>query len=400
MIFKTRIRAIGLAVAFGTLVSVGKASSTDLVGVDFGEDNIVSYGGSDSTFFSGVDLNSFVGANTLYGLGYTGSRAVAANIEGGFAWGSHEALDGRLSQTYAGGGALSLSSSSIMQHATQTTTVIGGVGTSDVSRGIANGAGLWSFNIATALATNGSFSTSYNSLYQGYKTAMQTGIGGRTADVINSSWGFTSTNTTTMRTYASGATYEAVMVDALVNTTNRLAVFSAGNNGNRSGTLAQVGGISAGFNTLSVGATGINSGEASSSYNARAYFSANGLNPYYNPVTGAFVNNARVRVDIVAPGQGFVLPYLPAGLTDPTYWTAPMDGTSFSAPMVAGAGALLADVAYDKYAANSNSRDNRVLTAVLLNSADKFSDWTNAAYTTSAGVYTTNQALDARYGAG
>src|SRR5271170_4790670 len=51
-----------------------------------------------SFLFVGTDLNTFIGANAFYDAGYTGTDAVIANIEAGFAWNQQESLVGQVSE--------------------------------------------------------------------------------------------------------------------------------------------------------------------------------------------------------------------------------------------------------------------------------------------------------------
>ncbi len=83
-------------------------------------------------------------------------------------------------------------------------------------------------------------------------------------------------------------------------------------------------------------------------------------------------------------------------------------GTSFAAPIVASGVSLLDSLSYhlsytvefSSSAANfANSRDSRVIKAVLMNSATKLPGWNNGQYT-SGGVTYTEQALDTSQGAG
>jgi len=43
-------------------------------------------------FTGAVDLNPFLGATRFYNAGYTGTRAVMANVEAGYIWNGHESL--------------------------------------------------------------------------------------------------------------------------------------------------------------------------------------------------------------------------------------------------------------------------------------------------------------------
>lgn len=43
--------------------------------------------------FAGLNINNVVGASRFYAAGYTGTRAVVSNIEGGHVWNGHETLN-------------------------------------------------------------------------------------------------------------------------------------------------------------------------------------------------------------------------------------------------------------------------------------------------------------------
>jgi subtilisin family serine protease len=79
-------------------------------------------------------------------------------------------------------------------------------------------------------------------------------------------------------------------------------------------------------------------------------------------------------------------------------------GTSFAAPIVAGSVALLDSASYNTpaLAANPNSRDARVIKAVLMNSADKIPGWNNGEipHPNGFGGVATHQSLDYASGAG
>ena len=74
-------------------------------------------------------------------------------------------------------------------------------------------------------------------------------------------------------------------------------------------------------------------------------------------------------------------------------------GTSFAAPMVSGGVALLKSASYI-YGLPADSRDTRVIKAVLMNSATKLPGWNNGQSSNAAGVIVTTQSLDWAQGAG
>ncbi|RYG87801.1 PEP-CTERM sorting domain-containing protein [bacterium] len=377
-----------------------------------GQNMLVTYKGTDTfaNFVGGIELNGFVGAKTFYNAGYTGTRATIANIEGGLAFTGHE-MTSKVSQVFSGVGALT-GAAAIQDHATNCTSMAGGydptrpydgqsgANHTSYSAGIAYGANLWSGNIATSInATSGSFSTSTNSTFTAYYNALIGGINGATANIATSSWGSTSTTATGQRQLSAGLSTDARIIDAIVSRSNKLIVFAAGNNGDAASAILRTPGSPAGGNNaLVVGASGTNNtATPSAAFNARAYFSAYGPSAALvatSGTSGTVINEAiaqRARVDILAPGQGIVGADVDAG-----YYSGG-DGTSFATPIVAGGAALIEDAG--SALGYGNVTDNRVVTAILQNSATKLAGWTNNS-TVTGGVQRTTQALDFQQGAG
>jgi len=386
--------SIVLAGLSGAASAGGKNTPIPLMDV-INQSNIVSYGGSNANFFNGTNINNFIGANTYYGAGYTGTRAIAANVEGGGIWNGHLVLT-KVTTYVDGTGALT-GSAAWQEHATGVGGIIAGFlnnsNLPDVTNGIAYGATLWGSNLATGFGGGGSFSDTDNTVYSSYFKALKGGVNGKTADVSNSSWGFSSGNLANQQTISAGFVLQTVAIDALIAETHKLSVFSAGNSGTAGGNQVfhNVSGIGAGFNTLVVGSSGPNG-----TYTGRSSFSSFGPNSYYNPNTGAITDGVRARVDILAPGEEIDMPDYTGNVSQTgAYWAA--SGTSMAAPAVAGAASLLVDAARDK--GYANGADNRVLSAVLMNSATKLNGWTNNAATVS-GNWKTTQALDFQQGAG
>jgi subtilisin family serine protease len=353
--------------------------------------------GGDPPAPSPLDINALVGATTFYGNGYTGTRAVVANIEGGHIWSDHESLTHVTTHIDAGPPVIT---SEVDGHATFVGSLIGGrpvPGDTELAqaaqRGIAFGATLWSGAVATSFSSDGSFNASILSLTVPYQTAFADGVNGRTADVINSSWGFDETT---------GSEFVGVTLDGLAHMYPQTTfVVSAGNAGPSPNTVGNPGSA---YNNITVGAL-----SATGTYTTPSGFSSRGPSTYSDPVNGVLPTPVRASVDIAAPGSAIYGAFYGgttgqnSGGTDPTGGATDQyiqsAGTSFSAPIVAGAAALVVDAAYANFPADLSSRDSRVVKAVLMNSADKTVGWDNG-QTLSGGVITTTQSLDYNVGAG
>lgn len=341
-----------------------------------GELHVISSNTGPTHPAGGLDINAYLGADHFYNQGYTGSRAIQANIEGQLSWSGHETL-AHLQTTVVGTGALG----SVGSHATAVGQAMGGRPAGDALHpGIAPNATLWSGAIGISVSGN-NFSLSNASLASTYSAILKTGVGGQTADVFNSSWGFND---------PTGNNFAAVGVDGLLYDTGKVGVASAGNTGPNSNT---VGGIAAGYNTIAVAALGSDSD--ATPYNYASGFSSRSPNAYYNPNSGQTITGVRARVDIAAPGQNLTL----ASTASSTAHVSNQTGTSFSAPLVAGGASLLVDAGKEVYAADANAIDGRVIKAVLLNSADKTQGWNNG-QAVVGGVISTTQSLDYAVGAG
>lgn len=294
-----------------------------------------------------------IGANTFYGLGYTGTSALLANIEAGLVWDLHQSMDN--GHVVLRPNPFAISGTPYDGHA----TMVGGTmvceQTANGGPGVAYGATLWSSNIATSFGSGGSFSISGNSLLWSLMVLGEVGInssgtvggaGAKTVNVVNSSWGATD-NT--------GNTVINVIYDYLANHDGVTMVVSAGNSGEGAGT---VGTPANGWNVIAVGATGGAGGTES----VTSWSSGGPSGSFSLPGT-------RTKPDIVAPGLSISMPAYnvsnPGGFQQAS-------GTSFAAPITAGCAGLLID--YGK--TTSRSTDPRLVKSLLMNSAAKLPGWT------------------------
>lgn len=359
------------------------------------------------TTFTGTNINTLLGADRFYSAGYTGSRAIVANIEAGWVWNGQESLTNVT--TYF---AHSSITGQFDRHATWTGAAIAGrptvSDTGEHRRGIAYGATLWSGAMANVWAPPGTpngyslgFGFSGASFSGPYTTALVSGIGGQTADVINSSWSTGSG--------ANGNTFQTLTLDALVFATGKTLIVSAGNSGPSPNTLFSPAWA---LNNIAVGALGTDT--TIPQYGTVSTFSSRSPSDFFVPtaangISGSVLSGVRAAVDIAAPGQNLTL----ANYSGPTggnafggpsslaanLYNGGLNGTSFASPLVAGGAALLVDAGKALYPANALAIDGRVIKAVLLNAADKTSGWNNG-QTLTAGVVTTTQSLDYLLGAG
>ena len=363
-----------------------------------------------------VNLQSLVGADRFYNAGFTGTNAVMANIEAGYIWNQHETLTHVTSIPTSG------AAGEFDRHATWVGMImggrLGGANPGEYQRGMAPDAQLASGAVATSWPSNNSTYPRYTtaffldyygiSLYGPYRAAFISGVpttsGSRRADVVNSSW--TGGGDVTGMDNLSGT------LDALINENPRtLLTLAAGNSLTGAENPNKVGAPASGYNNMSVAALGPNG-----AYDLPSFFSNSGPNDYYDPQNGT-VSQARQVIDIAAPGENFGSAYYggqtggngpsvfgpandPAG--GPNWYSRSIRGTSFSAPTVAGGAALLYDAAYALLGATPDSRDSRVMKAVLMNSAAKTQGWNNGqvANPNGFGGVLTTRGLDNRVGAG
>jgi hypothetical protein len=251
----------------------------------------------------GIIINTLLGADRFYNNGYFGQNSVVANIGSGAIWNGHETLT-QIDTYIQDPSILGTQLGQFDFHATAVGMTIGGQGQFFYYQaGIAPLTKLWSGSIATQFHNDGSFEITDQSFIYAYTQSMLVGRdvtyslngGGitftvhRTADVINSSWGFDD---------PTGEAFEAKTIDALVLASGTTFVASAGNDGPGRGTVVAP---AAGFNRLSVAA--LASDNTANPYTQTAGFSSRGPGEFLNPKTGRTLHGMRATVDIAAPGD-------------------------------------------------------------------------------------------------
>ncbi|MFZ4483969.1 MAG: autotransporter-associated beta strand repeat-containing protein [Chthoniobacterales bacterium] len=390
--------AVALLVSLAGLASLA-ASDLDLTaeGSIEAESQLVSSVGG-GTF----DLGAFSGAGRYYSNGITGQNTKTANVESGHIWNGHEALAHvtnyfQSANTWSNGNVAALYD----RHATWVGLVIGGRQTGTNAnikqQGIAYGTDLISGAIATSWIGS-AYAASFNISDTTYRVAFTNAFA--QADVINSSYAYVD---------QSGSDNLTEFTDALLRSNPTTSyVVSAGNSGSGANTVGAPG---SGYNTITVGALG-----NANTYNTVASFSSRGPQDFLNYSNGnpVIVAGVRAAVDISAPGESVTSAYFggqsggnnpalsgsAAWATNANSYTT-VDGTSFSAPLVAGGVSLMASAAKTLVTLSNNNeaRQNVVLKAILLTGADKTAGWSNGQAMTN-GVITTTQSLDWAVGAG
>ncbi len=342
---------------------------------------------------NGIDINALLGATRFYTGGFTGVGTVVANIEGGYVWNGHNTLKGVTTFIQSPDPSLAGTQlGTIVQHATAVGQVIAGTGATDTQRGIAYGATLWSGAVGTQFNSDGTFNSTTSSFFYPYVTAMQAGINGVKASVVNSSFGYNDTPANDQKTVA---------LDALVLANRTVFAVGAGDDGPGAGTVRDP---ALGFNAIVTGAVGTDT--SSPVYSTVSNFTSRGPSAVDTPsgtinvgdVTPYGVFHGRAATDLVAPGQNLTLADYQGPGSQPNVYLSNEAGSSFASPMTAGAAALLID-AGDARLGGGNAVDPRVIKAVLMNSADKLPGWDNGQGLVN-GVVTTSQALDYAQGAG
>ncbi len=349
---------------------------------------------------NGIVINDLLGADRFYNAGITGQSAIAANVEPGHIWPGHETLGHVTAFSHHAQAYGSTTADLYDRHATWVGMIIGGrkggTAQGDFQTGISPGVDLRSGAFNTAwIGSAYTMSVNYN--WNTFTTPFNTYFG--TADVINSSWA----GGDPAGTYA-----DTILLDSMVYSNPRTTyVVVAGNAGPGANTVGWPG---SGYNAITVGALG-----GANAYDSLASFASRGPQDYGDPINGT-IAGVRAAVDISAPGTNIKTAYYggqaggnnpslsgsPSGIPgDPSSYTIGLNGSSLAAPMVTGGAALLASASYNTppLSANADSRDGRVIKAVLLNSAHKTAGWDNGQTPFGAGVETT-QSLDYHVGAG
>lgn len=339
--------------------------------------------GSGQITASGTDLGAYLGAGTFYSRGYTGSRATVASLEGGLAWSGHQSLT-NIKYVPLTGGAVGITQA----HATAVASIIGGRGGRPLDIGIAYGATVASGSVATNSAfslTEASVAATYYAAANGFTPT--DGSAAIRANVINGSWGLNGGYV--------GTSVIGNDIDGIAKATGALMVFAAGNSGPNPQTVAEP---ATSLNVMAVASLGsTTSPEISPNYTTVSTFSSRSPTPILLP--NMLLAGTRAAISIAAPGESYSVASYNGPGTVPNWYTFNSSGTSFAAPTVAGAAALLVDVGKDRYAATTGSTDARVLRAVLMNSADKIPGWDNGEAKVN-GVVKTTQALDYSTGSG
>lgn len=355
-------------------------------------------------------VNSVVGWDLFYNSGFMGSSTVIGNIEAGQVWYGHEAfvrdpgaLTGYHTYTNPAEGSLN----QIDYHATMVGHVLAGTGYvvgdgqgayTYVGLGMAPTATLVSAGVAVEFSASnpGSFSTSESSVvtaYQAFFQGVGMPVGVERPDVINSSWGGGD---------PAASSREALAIDGLAYQNSSVTlVASAGNDA-----AGAVSFPAAGYNSIAVGSLG------GPSFLQASEFSSRGMVDFYNPQSGVTLTGVRAAVDLAAPGERFALaaylgnsgtygasPELAVYVQEPSptnLYFLNEDGTSFAAPMVAGAISLLKDAAKTLLDTNGNAMDSRVVKSVLMAGSQKTIGWNNG----QDAMHVTTQALDLATGAG
>ncbi len=370
----------------------------------------------------GPIVETGIGAGAFGDLGFFGSGAAFASVDGQHFASLHDAFSDRTVQRINWPGI----DPAVTTSASHATSVAGAGAGKQIGafQGVAPGAELYSASVATQVFPDGSFQVGktafYFALFALSDPDLSRGLLPSPASVICSAWSGGSTILT-------GDDPIAQAFDAAVSMTGVTIVSAAGNNGTAErrgfpncprgagadtlpgarflGSRSVISPASA-FNVISVGAVGSSDGAA---FDIVANFSSRGpVDSALFDANGTITPDTRSGIDIVAPGAGFTnippdftplngpqldpclyrgplpvnylsLPSIdatddPENPADPGFF-GPAAGTSVAAAMVAGGLALLQDSAGIQDPPLSTHP--AVLKALLLNGAIKLPGWTN-----------------------
>ncbi len=291
-----------------------------------------------------------VGADFIWSQGYTGAGVEVGIIDLFVADSSHPAIDGNFLGTHN----FVKGATFMGDHATLVTGAA--VSQDPTYSGVAPGAGWWSgqtTNAGTITKTRNQ-TIAVETFAHGLDVLL-----GNPVEVISLSIGLAGDTLATDQW--------SLGIDHVIRDSGRTITIAAGNGGPSAGTLS--GRPTGSYNAIIVGGTGADvSGNPSPDYSNVPNYSSHGP-----------TDDGRSKPDIVAPASWIHVPILGSGWGD-------FNGTSIATPLVAGGAALLIDMGLDLgYSTNS-----KVIKSVLLNSADKLSNWS----------HTSTQPLDFVQGAG
>jgi hypothetical protein len=225
--------------------------------------------------------------------------------------------------------------------------------------------------------------------------AMVGGVGGRTADVVTSSW--------SNKSFRDNSAIFGRVFDALVNQSGKTMVASASNEGDT--TNPRVAAPASNFNNITVGS--LTSDTSPQPYSTRTSTSSYGPTDFWNPATAVTTPGVVAAVDLAAPGTNLTLAFYggttggnTGGIATPgnDLYSSNREGTSFATPIVAAGAGLIVDAGKDLFG-GGKAIDGRVIKSVLQTSATKLPGWSNG-QSNVAGVITTSQSLDYFVGAG
>lgn len=330
----------------------------------------------DSSF---LDMADFTGAKAFYERGIYGQNVNVANLELNVPDTDSDIYTIFLKDVNYSTYWPKETSERVGIHQNQTLSVMAGYNPSfdnqEVSTGLAHEANY----TAAQVGENTILLSQDKIIISSYETFFSNGT-----DVISSSW-----KDSSQKGYMAGATLDSFARKS----PSTVFVAAASNDG-----LGGVGNVSSPYknmNVISVGAL-----DESTYFKTVAPSSSYGPNDFYNPVSGEITKSVVSAVDIAAPGTVYTVK------ADETFGN--QSGTSFAAPIVSSVATLM--ISYSKsQGMSADSRDARLIKAILLNSASKPQSWDNGSKKVDSvsvngvsydGVFSTSEALDFHSGAG